>query len=184
VTLPEKAGNFKVNDVLMREATTMMTEAVVEGQMPEMTVVDDTVMYNADAFKLPEGSVVEDLIKKLPGIEVDENGKYTWNGKEISQILLVFPVQILYPEDLSTRPGDICHIGLIFINTDQFAGRVVQPPDRLAHPSESKDQRKQNDHKHNSKERQVVNDRSKPRSKCEPDHRTADSGGDQSCQHI
>jgi len=88
VTLPEKAGNFKVNDVLMREATTMMTEAVVEGQMPEMTVVDDTVMYNADAFKLPEGSVVEDLIKKLPGIEVDENGKYTWNGKEISQILL------------------------------------------------------------------------------------------------
>lgn len=86
--LPQKNGNFKVGDVLMRESATLMAEAVVEGQMPEMTVVDDTVMYNADAFKLPEGSLVEDLIKRLPGIVVDEDGKYTWNGKEISQILV------------------------------------------------------------------------------------------------
>lgn len=86
--LPQKNGNFKVSDVLLRESSTLMREAVVEGQMPEMTVVDDTVMYNADAFKLPEGSLVEDLVKKLPGIVVDENGNYTWNGKQINQILV------------------------------------------------------------------------------------------------
>ena len=74
--LPQKNGSFKVSDVLMRESSTLMAEAVVEGQMPEMTVVDDTVMYNADAFKLPECSLVEDLIKRLPGIVVDEDGKY------------------------------------------------------------------------------------------------------------
>ena len=88
VTLPEKPGNFKVSDVMMREEATMMSEAIVEGQLAEMTVVDDTVMYNADAFKLPEGSMVEDLIKKLPGIEQDENGGYTWNGKQINQVLV------------------------------------------------------------------------------------------------
>ena len=86
--LPEKSGNFKVSDVMMRENTTVMAEAVVEGQLAEMTVVDDTVMYNADAFKLPDGSMVEDLIKKLPGIEQDENGGYIWNGKQITQVLV------------------------------------------------------------------------------------------------
>lgn len=88
LTLPHKSGNFKVNDVLMREEATLMKEAVVEGQMPEMTVADDTIVYNADAFKLPDGSLVEDLIKKLPGIVIDEDGNYTWNGKDISQILV------------------------------------------------------------------------------------------------
>ena len=88
LTLPQKSGNFKVADVMMREDATIMAEAVVEGKLPEMTVIDDTVAYNADAFKLPEGSMVEDLIKKLPGIVQDENGNYTFNGKNISQILV------------------------------------------------------------------------------------------------
>ncbi len=88
LNLPEKSGNFKVSDVLMRENTTVLAEAVVEGQLAEMTVVDDTVVYNADAFKLPEGSMVEDLIKKLPGIEQDDDGGYTFNGKQISQVLV------------------------------------------------------------------------------------------------
>ncbi|MBR4129494.1 MAG: outer membrane beta-barrel protein [Bacteroidaceae bacterium] len=88
LVLPQKSGNYKVADVMMREDATVMAEAVVEGKLPEMTVIDDTVAYNADAFKLPEGSMVEDLIKKLPGIVQDENGNYTFNGKNISQILV------------------------------------------------------------------------------------------------
>ena len=88
LTLPQKSGNFKVADVMMREDATIMAETVVEGKLPEMTVIDDTVAYNADAFKLPEGSMVEDLIKKLPGIVQDENGNFMFNGKNISQILV------------------------------------------------------------------------------------------------
>ncbi len=88
LTLPQKSGNFKVADVMMREDATLMAETVVEGKLPEMTVIDDTVAYNADAFKLPDGSMVEDLIKKLPGIVQDENGNFTFNGKNISQILV------------------------------------------------------------------------------------------------
>lgn len=88
LTLPQKSGNYKIADVLMRENTTILNEAVVVGKLPEMTVVDDTVVYNADAFKLPDGALVEELIKKFPGIVIDENGNYVWNGKTISQILV------------------------------------------------------------------------------------------------
>ena len=88
VTLPERSGNFKVSDIMMREEATMMKEAVIEGKLAELTVVDDTVMYNADAFKLEDGAMVEELIKKLPGIVEEEDGSYTFNGKNISQILV------------------------------------------------------------------------------------------------
>ena len=73
---------------MMRENVTVMKEAVVTASLPEMTVVDDTVMYNADAYKLEEGAMVEELIKKLPGVVEDENGGYTFNGKTVSQILV------------------------------------------------------------------------------------------------
>ena len=88
VTLPERSGNFKVSDIMMRENVTVMKEAVVEGRLPELTVVDDTVMYNADAFKLEEGAMVEELIRKLPGIVEESEGNYTFNGKSVSQILV------------------------------------------------------------------------------------------------
>ena len=86
--LTGKKGNFKTQDILMREEEKLMAEAVVSGQMPEMTVVEDTVMYNADAFALPEGSMVEDLVKRLPGMVEEEDGSLTWNGKAVSQILV------------------------------------------------------------------------------------------------
>ena len=88
LNLSGKGGNKKVNDVLLKEDATMMAETVVEGKLPEMTIVDDTVLYNAAAFSLPPGSMVEELIKKLPGIVIDDSGKITHNGKEVKQILV------------------------------------------------------------------------------------------------
>lgn len=88
LTLPKKSGNYRVKDILMREDAKVMAEAVVEGKLPEMTVVDDTVMYNADAFKLQDGALVEELIEKLPGIVKNDDGSYTWNGKQIQQFLV------------------------------------------------------------------------------------------------
>jgi len=88
LNLKGKGGNKKVNDILMKEDATLMQEAVVVGKLPEMTIVDDTVVYNASAFTLPPGAMVEELIKKLPGIVIDEDGKITHNGKEVKQILV------------------------------------------------------------------------------------------------
>ena len=88
VSISGKSARLLLGDVLLRENSTLMREAVVQGQMAEMTVSDDTLVYNADAFKVQEGAMVEELVKKLPGMEVDEDGKYTLNGRPVTQVLV------------------------------------------------------------------------------------------------
>ena len=46
----------------------------------------DTLIYNADAYRTPEGSVVEELVKRLPGAEVDDDGNIKINGKTVSKV--------------------------------------------------------------------------------------------------
>lgn len=49
----------------------------------------DTLVYNTGAFKTSEGAVLQDLVRQLPGLELDEkSGKMNFHGKEITQILL------------------------------------------------------------------------------------------------
>ncbi len=48
----------------------------------------DTLVYVADSFKVKENAVVEDLLKKLPGVKVDKDGAITSQGKEITQVLV------------------------------------------------------------------------------------------------
>ena len=48
----------------------------------------DTVEYNASSFRTTDNDVLEDLLKKLPGVEVDSDGKITANGKEITKITI------------------------------------------------------------------------------------------------
>ena len=72
----------------MYESSIMLTEAVIEEALPPTQIVDDTLMFNVSAFRVPEGSVLEELIKRLPGVEVDENGTITVNGRTVSRILV------------------------------------------------------------------------------------------------
>ena len=72
----------------MYETSIMLAEAVIEETMPPTQVVDDTLMFNVNAFRVPEGSVLEELLKRLPGVEVDENGGITVNGRTVSRILV------------------------------------------------------------------------------------------------
>lgn len=72
----------------MTDGTVRLGEAVVIGKAAEVVVRNDTVEYNADSYKVTEGAVLEDLLKRMPGVEVDSEGKITINGKEISKILV------------------------------------------------------------------------------------------------
>lgn len=87
VKLPDKTGNFKISDIHLREQSQWLAETVITAKAPKVSVVEDTTMYHASAYTVPEGSVVEELLKKLPGVEI-EDGKVTLNGKEITQILV------------------------------------------------------------------------------------------------
>lgn len=66
----------------------MLNEAVVVAMVPPVTVIDDTVAYNADAYAVPEGAMVEELIESIPGAEITDDGQIKINGKIYSKILV------------------------------------------------------------------------------------------------
>ena len=74
--------------LLMSPETVMLKEAVVTGRAAQVIVKKDTLVYNPDAYRTPEGSPIEELIKRIPGAEVDEDGNITINGKAVKKILL------------------------------------------------------------------------------------------------
>ena len=80
---PVNVGKLELSDGAIE-----LGEAVVIGKAPEVTVRNDTVEYNADSYKVTEGSVLEDLLKKMPGVEVDSEGKITVNGKEVKKVMV------------------------------------------------------------------------------------------------
>ena len=66
----------------------MLAEAVIVAEAPQVQVVEDTLQYNSSAYRTPEGSTLEELVKKLPGAEVDEDGNIKINGKDLSKIMV------------------------------------------------------------------------------------------------
>ena len=77
-----------VGTITMHDDGVMLGEAVVTARAVEVQVKNDTVEYNAESYKVAEGSMLEDLLKKMPGVEVSSEGKVTVNGKEIKKILV------------------------------------------------------------------------------------------------
>src|SRR3989338_9089641 len=72
----------------MPEKSTGLGEVVIYANKNPIYYRGDTLIYVADSFKVKENAVVEDLIRKLPGMKIDENGKITSQGKEIGQVLV------------------------------------------------------------------------------------------------
>ncbi|MFT4611433.1 MAG: hypothetical protein ACJA1H_000904 [Glaciecola sp.] len=64
-----------------------LDEVVIKSRSP-ITIKKDTLEFNVKSFKTKKDANVEDLLKQLPGVEVDEAGKITVNGKDVSQILV------------------------------------------------------------------------------------------------
>src|SRR5574344_480318 len=77
------AGNIEISpDEIMPKG------AEVAANLAKVQVKEDTFIYNADAYRLPKGSVIEELIKKIPGAQIDDDGNITINGKEVKKILV------------------------------------------------------------------------------------------------
>lgn len=60
----------------------------IKGEAPPITIKSDTLEFNASSFKVRPDANVESLLKQLPGVEIDEEGKITVNGKEVNQVLV------------------------------------------------------------------------------------------------
>lgn len=80
--------NVILKPIILTESSVMLAEATVVGIKTPIKVMEDTVEFNADTYKTQPNAVVEDLLKRLPGVEVDSEGKITANGKEVTKILV------------------------------------------------------------------------------------------------
>ncbi|MDE5929602.1 MAG: carboxypeptidase-like regulatory domain-containing protein, partial [Muribaculaceae bacterium] len=80
--------DITLQPVTMQTGALMLGEATVVGVRTPVKVMQDTVEYNADAYRTQPNAVVEDLLKRLPGVEVDSEGKITANGKSVTKILI------------------------------------------------------------------------------------------------
>lgn len=82
----EKSNNVSLG-VIPFKADAIMLEGITKtANAAKVVVVEDTFVYNAAAYRVPEGSVVEELVKKLPGAEISDDGTITINGKTVRKI--------------------------------------------------------------------------------------------------
>ena len=77
-----------MGQLMMATDAVLLKEAVVTGRAAQVVVKKDTLVYNPEAYRTPEGSPIEELIKRIPGAEVDEDGNITINGKAVKKILV------------------------------------------------------------------------------------------------
>jgi hypothetical protein len=75
-------------NVLLSPVSKSLDEVLVVAERPPVTVRKDTIEFNASSFKTLPTSLVEDLLKKLPGVQVDREGNITANGRRVNRIMV------------------------------------------------------------------------------------------------
>ncbi|SIT13229.1 CarboxypepD_reg-like domain-containing protein [Zobellia uliginosa] len=105
----ELKDHVKLGTLLLEEQAEELKGVSVVGDRVPITIKKDTLEFNADSFKTRPDATVEELLKKLPGVEVDGDGKIMVNGKEVSQVLVNGQVFFSNDPKMATKslPKDI-----------------------------------------------------------------------------
>ncbi|MGV3695584.1 outer membrane beta-barrel protein [Flavobacterium sp.] len=88
IQLPSVTEDKDFGTIALKEAENQLDEIVIKNETPPIRIKKDTLEFNASSFKLRPDANVETLLKQLPGVEIDAEGKITVNGKEVNQILV------------------------------------------------------------------------------------------------
>ena len=87
VHLPASAGEVNdVGTVRIKPITNELLEVVVKAAKATLSIRGDTIEYDASSFKVPPGSTVEDMLRRLPGIDVDADGNIKAQGKDVKRV--------------------------------------------------------------------------------------------------
>jgi hypothetical protein len=79
---------ISLGNIILEENNHLLHAVNIEADAIPIVLKKDTIEYNADAFKTQTNAVVEDLLKELPGVEVDSEGKIKAQGKEVEKIMV------------------------------------------------------------------------------------------------
>ena len=82
------AGNLDLGTIKLEQDREVLDAASVSAVGNPIVIKKDTVEYNASSFKISDDNMLVDLLKKLPGIEVSEDGTITSNGETVSKITI------------------------------------------------------------------------------------------------
>ena len=85
---PNAAGVVDLGGVRMTPLSKLLDAATVTGYKDPVKINGDTTEFNASSFKVQPNAVAEDLIKKLPGVEVAKDGTVTAMGETVKQVLV------------------------------------------------------------------------------------------------
>ena len=81
------SADTKLAEVALTSKSKLLEEVIVKSGTP-IRIKGDTTVYTADSFKVRAGANVEELLKKLPGIQVDKDGKITAMGEQVKKVLV------------------------------------------------------------------------------------------------
>ena len=87
ITIQNISNTQNLGNFLFEESKSMMDEVVITPNQP-VTVKQDTVEFNADMFQVEKNAVVEDMLKKLPGVEIDGEGKIKAQGTDVTRVFV------------------------------------------------------------------------------------------------
>ncbi|MBR4047511.1 MAG: TonB-dependent receptor [Bacteroides sp.] len=88
LTLTADKTTRNIGTITLETDAVMLEEAVVTAEAAKVQVSEDTLLYNAAAYRTPQGAMLEELVRKLPGAEVDDSGNVKINGKQVSKLLV------------------------------------------------------------------------------------------------
>ncbi|MGB4844848.1 MAG: SdrD B-like domain-containing protein, partial [Ferruginibacter sp.] len=82
-----KDAETKIPPIALTSKSKLLEEVIIKSGTP-IKIKGDTTVYTADSFKVRAGANVEELLKKLPGIQVDKDGKITAMGEQVKKVLV------------------------------------------------------------------------------------------------
>lgn len=87
-TVDDEHKQVDLKNIVVNDVTHVLDEVIVSAEAPPVTLVGDTIQYNAGSFKVQPNASVEQLLKKMPGIKVDKDGKVKAQGQEVKRVLV------------------------------------------------------------------------------------------------
>lgn len=86
--ITESKNQVDMGSVVLNDKTKVLEEVVVSAEAPPVTMIADTIQYNAGSFKTGPNATVEDLLKKLPGVKVEKDGTVKAQGEKVQKVLV------------------------------------------------------------------------------------------------
>lgn len=87
-TINDINKNSELGNLALSDKAKVLEEVVLSAEAPPITLINDTIQYNAGSFKTPPNASVEQLLKKLPGVKVEKDGSIKAQGEKVTKVLV------------------------------------------------------------------------------------------------